>query len=69
VPGGALLDGQPGPERIYAVCAPQPIPWNDVKQAAAASASGGAERVRAARNIAGLPGAVTQASLLVEKRP
>lgn len=70
VPGGAVLDGQPGPERIYAVCAPnQEMAWNEVKAAAAAVATGGPERVRAARGLGGSLSGAWQASLLLEKRP
>lgn len=70
VPGGAVLDGQPGPERIYAVCAPsQEMAWAEVKAAAAAVATGGPDRVRAARGLGGSLSGALQASLLVEKRP
>lgn len=67
LPGGARLDGRPGVERFYAVCAAQPLPFEQVARAAGA-ASGGAQAVRAAARLEGLPGDVTQASLLVEKR-
>jgi len=70
VPGGAVLDGQPGPERIYAVCAPsQEMAWAEVKASAAAVATGGPERVRAARGLGGSLSGAYQASLLLEKRP
>lgn len=70
VPGGAVLDGQPGPERIYAVCAPtQEMAWAEVKAAAAAVATGGPERVRGARDLGGTLSGAQQASLLLEKRP
>lgn len=71
VPGGAVLDGQPGPERIYAVCAPtQEMAWAEVKAAAAAVATGGGpERVRTARGLGGSLSGALQASLLLEKRP
>jgi hypothetical protein len=70
VPGGAELDGKPGPERFYAVCAPsQEMAWAEVKAAAAAVAMGGPERVRAARELGGSLSGALQASLLVEKRP
>jgi hypothetical protein len=68
VPGGAVLDGQPGPERIFAVCAPsQTTPWAEVK-AAASVASGGPDRVRAARTLGGSLSGAKQASLLLEKK-
>lgn len=70
VPGGAVLDGQPGPERIYAVCAPsQEMAWAEVKASAAAVAAGGPERVRAARGLGGTLSGAYQASLLLEKHP
>jgi len=70
VPGGAMLDGQPGPERIYAVCAPdETMAWGEVKAAAAEVATGGEERVRAARGLGGSLARANQATLLLEKRP
>ncbi len=70
VPGGAVLDGHPGPERIYAVCAPsQEMAWAEVKASAAAVALGGPERVRAARGLGGSLSGAYQASLLLEKLP
>ncbi len=69
VPGGAVLDGQAGPERIYAVCAPdERMAWSEVASSAT-GASGGAERVRAARALGGALAGAAQASVLVEKRP
>lgn len=70
VPGGAVLDGLAGPERIYAVCAPdEKMGWGEVKSAAEKVALGGAERVRAARGLGGSLSEAPQASLLLEKRP
>jgi hypothetical protein len=55
VPGGFRLDGQEGPERVFAVCAPtQEMSWEEVK-ATADVASGGADQVRAARTSRGEP--------------
>lgn len=69
VPGGAVLDGQSGPERIFAVCAPSPeMSWNDVKATAASVASGGPESVRGARTLGGSLSGAIQASLLLEKK-
>jgi hypothetical protein len=60
LPGGVRLDGKPGPERFFAVCAADP---EGVAQAARKLA-GGLRQVRA------LPGVdAPQASLLVEKKP
>lgn len=69
LPGGAVLDGTPGPERIFAVCASEPLPWGTIERAARAAAGGGPERVRAARMLPGLPESATQTTLLLEKRP
>lgn len=70
IPGGAVLDGEPGPERIYAVCAPdQRTAWKDVQAAVQVSAAGGAERVRAARSLGGPLAQARQATVLLEKRP
>lgn len=70
VPGGAVLDGQPGPERIFAVCAPtKKVVWPEVKAAVEAVAKGGPERVRAARSLGGSHSGWMQASLLLEKQP
>lgn len=69
VPGGAVLDGQPGPERIFAACAPDAkTSWAEVK-AAAAEAAGGADRVRAAQGLGGALAKARQATVLLEKRP
>lgn len=70
VPGGARLDGEAGPERVFAVCAAGPwLGWDEVKAAAADVASGGAERVRSARSLGGRLTHASQASVLLEKRP
>jgi hypothetical protein len=68
LPGGVVLDGVAGPERVYAVCSDQPLPWADVERAARQAAGGGAERVRAGGMLA-LPEHASQATLLLEKRP
>ena len=69
LPGGVLLDGKPGPERIYAVCAPRAIAFADIERAVRAAAGAGAAAVRAGRPLQGLPGDAAQATLLLEKRP
>jgi len=68
LPGGARLDGRAGPERVYAVCSPRPLPYAEVERAVRAAAGGGAEAVRAARALPGLPSEAAQATLLLEKR-
>jgi hypothetical protein len=69
LPGGAVLDGQPGPERILAVCAAAPLPWRAVEAAAHSISAGGPAAVRAAGAVPGLPTGTAQASLLLEKAP
>jgi hypothetical protein len=67
LPGGAVLDGQSGPERIYGVCAREPLAFAEVERAVRASATGGAEAVRGARSLSGIPHGALQATLLLEK--
>jgi hypothetical protein len=69
LPGGAVLDGRAGPERIYAVCAPAPIPLSQIEEAARAVSPPGAASVRAAGPLRGLPEGAAQATLLLEKTP
>jgi hypothetical protein len=68
LPGGAVLDGRPGPERIFAVCSRRPLGFEDVERAARTAAGGGEEAVRATRLLSGLPAESLQATLLLEKR-
>jgi hypothetical protein len=68
LPGGAVLDGRAGPERLFAVCAPEPLPFARVEQAARAAAGGGAGAVRSGKVLPGLPRGAVQATLLLEKR-
>jgi hypothetical protein len=70
LPGGAVLDGQPGPERLIALCAPAPLGWASAEQAVRTSAgAAGPDVVRQAITVAGLPSGTAQDSLLLEKRP
>ena len=69
LPGGAVLDGRAGPERVYAVCTPEPLPLTEVERAARAAAVGGDRGVRTAGDLAGLPRESLQATVLLEKRP
>jgi hypothetical protein len=68
LPGGVELDGAPGPERLFAVCAPPKVAWPDVEKAAHA-AGGGADQVRRSTSLGALPAGTTQATLLLEKTP
>jgi hypothetical protein len=70
LPGGAVLDGQPGPERIVALCAAAPVAWASVEAAVRASfPAAGPEAVRRGAALAGLPPGTAQDSLLLEKKP
>jgi hypothetical protein len=68
VPGGAILDGQPGLERLFAVCADTAgTTWDDVKRAAS-PAAGGDEKLRLVRTLGAPLADECQSSLLLEKR-
>ena len=69
LPGGAVLDGRPGPERLFAVCAREPLTFSRLARAVRDAAGGGAEAVRAGKVLPGLPRGAVQATLLLEKRP
>jgi hypothetical protein len=69
LPGGVALDGQAGPERLYAVCSPEPLPLAAVQDATRSAASGGRDGLRRSPRLEGLPPAAAQATLLVEKLP
>lgn len=69
LPGGAKLDGAEGPERFYAVCAPQGTGAAAVEQAAREAGAGGAPAVRQGKDLGGLPAGTAQATHLLEKRP
>lgn len=68
VPGGAVLDGEAGPERIFAVCATERTSWDDVRRAATPAAAGAAG-VRAARALGAPLSGAPHSTLLLEKRP
>jgi len=69
LPGGVALDGQAGPERLYAVCSPDPLPLAAVLAATRSAAAGGGDALRRTGRLPGLPPAAAQATLLVEKLP
>lgn len=69
LPGGAVLDGRTGPERIYAICTPAPLPFSKVERAALAAAGGGESAVRSAGALRGLSADTSQETLLLEKKP
>lgn len=67
LPGGAVLDGQAGPERLYAVCTPRPLGWDAVAARILTVAGGGVDGVRRAGPLRDLPDEAAQATLLLEK--
>jgi hypothetical protein len=69
LPGGAELDGKPGPERLFAVCAADPLDARTVEASARRASAGGAAGVRRGASLPGLPREAAQATLLLEKRP
>jgi hypothetical protein len=69
LPGGAILDGKPGPERIFAVCSIDPLAMPQVEAAVKIAAGTGAESVRTVNTIPGLPAGTAQATVLLEKSP
>ncbi len=70
LPGGALLDGLAGPERVVALCAPEALPWAGAEAAVrAAFPAPGPEPVRRGAVVAGLPAGAAQDAVLLEKRP
>jgi len=69
LPGGALLDGRPGPERIYAVCTAAPVELAALESTVRAQVPSGEAGVRAARALSGLPAKTLQETLLLEKQP
>jgi hypothetical protein len=68
LPGGAVLDGRPGPERLFAVCAREPLPFDRLERVVRAVAGTGPAAVRSGKVLAGLPRGAAQATLLLEKR-
>jgi hypothetical protein len=68
LPGGAILDGRLGPERVYAICTPHALAWPAVESTVRAAAARPAS-VRAPAPLSGLPPGASWYSLLLEKRP
>jgi hypothetical protein len=69
LPGGTVLDGGAGPERIFALCSPRPTPVASLTEGARSSLSKNAETIRALQKLPGLPGDVLQDTVLVERSP
>ena len=68
IPGGVVLDGQAGPQRIYAVCTPGPSKWRALAPQLKGDPGSGEALVRAPPDVARLPAGTLLASLLLEKR-
>jgi hypothetical protein len=68
LPGGALLDGRPGPERMYAVCTQKSVLFDEVARLVEFAATGGEGGVRGAGELRGLPESAAQATVVLEKR-
>jgi len=69
LPGGVALDGQAGPERLYAVCSEDAIPLEQVERSIREAIAGEAGAVRRGPRLRGLPAGAAQATMLVEKLP
>jgi hypothetical protein len=67
IPGGAILDGQAGPERIFAVCTPTPSRWKDLAVRLKGAGSAGEALVRQPPGPSGLPAGTLVSSVLLEK--
>lgn len=67
LPGGAILDGRPGMERIYAICTPHALSWPEVVANVRAS-SGPPGSLRAPAPLTRLPHGAAWYTLLMEKR-
>jgi hypothetical protein len=67
LPGGAILDGRAGPERIYAICTPHALAWTAIVATVHAS-TGRPASLRAPAPLAGLPHGANWTTLLLEKR-
>jgi hypothetical protein len=68
LPGGAVLDGRAGPERVYAICGRTPLPWPAV-EASLHPVAPSEEAIRHKSPPRGLPLGTTWSSVLLEKRP
>jgi len=66
LPGGAMLDGKTGFERLYAVCSPEPIAYGQVESAVRATISSGS--IRKPMQLAGLPKGAAQTTVLLDKK-
>jgi hypothetical protein len=68
IPANVALDGQAGPERLYAVCTPGPSKWRVLGPLLKGGPGTGETVVRAAPQTDRLPSGTRLASVLFEKR-
>jgi hypothetical protein len=69
LPGGVELDAAAGPERFYAICAPEGVATAaDVERSARTVGADGPAGVRRAGALGGLPAGASQTTHLLEKR-
>jgi hypothetical protein len=61
------LDGEAGPERLYAVCSEDAVPLAQVERSIRGAVSGNPDALRLGPGLPGLPAGAAQATMLVEK--
>lgn len=67
LPGGAVLDGAAGPERIFGFCTPHAVGYETIERALRRAFTGGVPAVRSVKWVPGLPDGTAQDSVLIEK--
>jgi hypothetical protein len=69
LPGGAVLDGRAGPERIFALCTPSPVSYSAIERTLRKAVGEGDAAVQRQTDIPGFPDGTIQTSVLIHKRP
>jgi len=69
LPGGVALDGVAGPERLYAVCSEDGIPFERVERSVRGAIARDPDALRRGPGLPGLPAGTAQATMLVQKVP
>ncbi len=67
LPGGVALDGEAGPERLYAVCSVDAVPLAQVERSIRGAVAGDPDALRRGAGLTGLPDGAAQATMLLEK--
>jgi hypothetical protein len=67
LPGGAILDGRAGPERLFALCSAKPLSVPEVQAEVRERLPASGASVRDMSRLAGVPADVLQGTLLIEK--